>query len=310
MGRGPAAEGEGGLLAAGRGSGGEGPGSGVRGGWSRAGSGRSGRRPVGGGAEGWVEGPGGVGVGGGLGAGGGRSGRRPGSGDGRGHRAGQGAGCARAGAPGGETFVWGEERRVPRRGSDGGRERSAGGRGLRRRAKVGTRRRRTQGRGLRAGVRHREDRNPRASSTLGRARVPSGKTGSGRPGGERRSGSQLPEPLGPMMQVNLLKGPMTWRPRHDLKFSTSNSSRRPMAAPSAPQAASAHAGGKSAGSARGVSREDSETPAGERRAVPKQPGCLRFRGARVSAPSQRPRAESWRSRLASRPRGLLGSQPR
>lgn len=33
-----------------------------------------------------------------------------------------------------------------------------------------------------------------------------------------------------MMQVNLLKGPMTWRPRHDLKFSTSSSSRCPMAA--------------------------------------------------------------------------------
>lgn len=112
---------------------------------------------------------------------------------------------------------------------------------------------------------------------------PQAKCGLDERGGQRRSGSQLPEPLGPMMQVNLLKGPMTWRPRHDLKFSTSNSSRWPMAAPSAPQASSPHARRKSAGSAsRSLARGERE-PRG-RRAVPKQPGCLRLRGNRSPSP--------------------------
>ena len=67
--------------------------------------------------------------------------------------------------------------------------------------------------------------------------------------GEDILGPELPEPLGPMMQVNLLKGPMTWRPRHDLKFSTNSTSKRLMAAPSAPQRRPHTLAGESAGSA-------------------------------------------------------------
>jgi hypothetical protein len=33
--------------------------------------------------------------------------------------------------------------------------------------------------------------------------------------------SGLPDPLGPMIAENFLKGPILWRPRYDLKFSTS-----------------------------------------------------------------------------------------
>lgn len=38
----------------------------------------------------------------------------------------------------------------------------------------------------------------------------------------------LPEPFVPMIQLNLLKGPITCFPRHDLKFSTSNCFKYPI----------------------------------------------------------------------------------
>lgn len=68
------------------------------------------------------------------------------------------------------------------------------------------------------------------SRSLGPLRSTAGDCGPWIPQGRGFLGGWLPEPLGPMIQVNLLKGPMTWRPRHDLKFSTSSNSRCPMAA--------------------------------------------------------------------------------
>lgn len=41
----------------------------------------------------------------------------------------------------------------------------------------------------------------------------------------------LPEPLGPMIAVNRLKGPTTWWPLYDLKFSSSSCFRKPMLHP-------------------------------------------------------------------------------
>lgn len=85
-----------------------------------------------------------------------------------------------------------------------------------------------------------------------------------------------------MMQVNLLKGPMTWRPRHDLKFSTNSTSKRLMAALSEPQLRSHTLAGKAREAPRAVSREESENTSAV--LFLSNRSCLRFRGNRDSMP--------------------------